>query len=78
MEGCSGAISANSDHLGLGVPLGEPFMLLSFSWWLHYGAGTPARRDPIPGMSGSIPAWVLSFQFIKIELTPEGLIGHPL
>ena len=29
-------------------------------------------------VSGHIPAWVLSSQFTKIELTPEGLISHCL
>ena len=57
--------------------MGEPFMLAPS----HGGCIVEQilqQEETLFLALGSIPAWVVSFQFIKIELTPEGPISHPL
>ena len=76
-RGTPGCCFSHLRSLSLGVPSGDPFILLP-----SHGCcimNQVPQQEEIPFLAlGGIPAWALSFQFIDIELTPEGLIGHPL
>ena len=56
--------------------LGSAFSALSSSWRLYYGAGAPARRDPIPGIRWYLSLGVL-FSIHWDKADPRGSDWQP-